>query len=349
MRTARVEDFTPLVDTLERLEGLDVRVGGGWGIDVLAGRVTRRHHDIDLFVPAPEMAVAAERLRRHGLDTLVDEGSCRMVLEDRRGNRVDLHGVAYRSDGHGVQRHAGGDAELFPAWGWARRSLAGRPVVCLSAEAQRFKHRGYPERPHDAADLAAIADIREPSGFDPAVRTVEAGEEDLLPAIEAASDRLLRPLGIWPLPAPGPAAQAATGAPTMVTLVAARPPVGFARIERVDGHPHLGQLSVLPEYGCIGIGTALVEAACWWSRQQGAEVLTLTTFVDVPFNAPFYRRLGFRDLERSEVGPQLAGLIDGEAELERFGPRTVMARSVGDGGGPAARVGLLEQDQQDQR
>lgn len=349
MRTAYLEGFSPLVDTLDRLQGLDVRVGGGWGIDVLAGRVTRRHHDIDLFVPAAEMAAAADRLRRHGFDVLVDEGPCRMVLEDLRGTRVDLNGVAYRPDGHGVHGDAGGDIELLPAWGWARRSLTGRPVVCLSAEAQRFKHRGYPERPHDAADLAAIADICEPAGFDPAVRPVGAGEEDLLPAIEAASDRLLQLLGIGPLPAPGPAERAATAARTMATLVAARPPVGFARIERVDGHSHLGQLSVLPEYGCIGIGTALVEAACAWSRQRGAGMLTLTTFVDVPFNAPFYRRLGFRDLGRAEVGPQLAGLIDGEADLERFGPRTVMARSVGGGGGAAAGIGLPEQDQQDQR
>jgi hypothetical protein len=80
-----------------------------------------------------------------------------------------------------------------------------RRIVCLSAEAQRLKHRGYPPRPVDAADLAAIAHINEPACFDPAVRPAEAGEEDLIEGIETASDRLLEPFGAWPLPATDPA------------------------------------------------------------------------------------------------------------------------------------------------
>jgi hypothetical protein len=48
---------------------------------------------------------------------------------------------------------------------------------------------------------------------------------------------------------------------------------------------------VLPDYGRVGIGTSLVEAACTWAHQGGDRVVTLTTFTDVPVNAPLCRRL----------------------------------------------------------
>jgi len=148
--------------------------------------------------------------------------------------------------------------------------------------------------------------------------------------IEAASDRLLEPFGAWPLPAAGPADKAAERARTATTLVAGRPPVGFARIEIVDGHTHLGQLSVLPYYGRLGVGTALVHAACQWSRWRGFRFITLTTFADIPFNAPFYRRLGFYQLTNDQIGPELDQVVTDEADLERFGMRVTMGRALTD-------------------
>jgi predicted N-acetyltransferase YhbS len=116
---------------------------------------------------------------------------------------------------------------------------------------------------------------------------------------------------------------------TVATLVAGRPPVGLARLESVDGHAHLGQLSVLPEYGGLGIGTSLVEAGAAWARRRGDRVLTLTTFADVPFNAPWYRRLGFQPLENPEQsGPELASIVAEERDLERLGPRVAMSLAL---------------------
>ena len=53
--------FEPLLAVLGRLDDLDVRLGGGWGVDVLAGQVTRPHHDVDVFVPVGVLDVAAAR------------------------------------------------------------------------------------------------------------------------------------------------------------------------------------------------------------------------------------------------------------------------------------------------
>jgi len=332
--TARGEDtaeaFGPLLKVLYRLAGIDHRVGGGWGVDLLADRITRVHHDIDCFAAVEALGDAVSRLADAGFEVVVDECPCRVVLASSAGERVDLGGIAYRSDGHGVQTDTTGDIEIFPAWGWTERVVDETRIVCLNAEAQRLKHRGYPPRPVDAADLAAIAHINEPACFDPTVRPAEAEEEDLIEGIETASDRLLEPFGAWPLPATDPTAKAAGRARTATTLVAGRPPVGFARLEIVDGHAHLGQLSVLPEYGRLGVGTSLVHAACQWSRRRGFHFLTLTAFTDIPFNAPFYRRLGFHQLTDDQNGPDLNQVVTDEADPERFGTRVTMGRALTD-------------------
>src|SRR5205807_1162414 len=71
-------------------------------------------------------------------------------------------------------------------------------------------------------------------------------------------------------------------------LVANAPhPVGFAFLNKLDGHAHLGGLAVHPDYGRRGIGTALLRRSRVWAEEQGYRAITLTTFADVPWNAPF--------------------------------------------------------------
>ncbi|MHB1584198.1 MAG: GNAT family N-acetyltransferase [Acidimicrobiales bacterium] len=168
----------------------------------------------------------------------------------------------------------------------------------------------------------------EPPGFDPTVRPMAPAEAGLVRRIETASDRLLEPLGYWPLPPSTPEAAAAEARRSLTTLVAGRPAVGFSRIERLDGQAHLGQLSVLPEYGRMGVGRALVEATAEWARRAGYRRLTLTTFADVPFNAPWYRRLGFVELA-GPYEPELARALDDERPLALLGRRVVMVRTLG--------------------
>jgi GNAT superfamily N-acetyltransferase len=91
-------------------------------------------------------------------------------------------------------------------------------------------------------------------------------------------------------------------------------PVGYALVDSVDGHAHLEQLSVLPEHGRHGLGTALVEHTCTWAEMQGYAAVTLTTFKDVPWNAPFYAKHGFAPMTPAEIGPQLRALCALEAE-----------------------------------
>ena len=89
-------------------------------------------------------------------------------------------------------------------------------------------------------------------------------------------------------------------------------PVGFALASVVDGVGYLDELSVQPEFGRQGIGTALVSRVIDWARVEDFRCLTLVTFRHLAWNAPFYEKLGFQGLDSSEHGAELAGLIEEE-------------------------------------
>lgn len=105
---------------------------------------------------------------------------------------------------------------------------------------------------------------------------------------------------------------------------AAHPVVGFVHVLQFDGHAHLEQLSVHPTYGRRGIGRQLVDAAMAEARERGHSQITLRTYTDVPWNAPFYASCGFVPSEPDS--PSLRSLIQTETELGlfRYGPRVQM-------------------------
>jgi GNAT superfamily N-acetyltransferase len=106
--------------------------------------------------------------------------------------------------------------------------------------------------------------------------------------------------------------------------------VGFALVDLVGGEPHLEEMDVLPSQGRQGIGRALVQAVQAWARVSGYASLTLTSFRHVPWNAPFYERIGFREIPLQELSPALQAVVREEAG-RGLDPatRVVMSCSVG--------------------
>jgi len=106
-------------------------------------------------------------------------------------------------------------------------------------------------------------------------------------------------------------------------------PVGFALASIVGDNAHLDELDVHPAHGQRGLGAALVEAVCDWARASGYRAITLTTLRDIPWNAPWYQRLGFRVLEENELSQALHDLL--QEEIQRGLPahkRVVMRREL---------------------
>ena len=158
---------------------------------------------------------------------------------------------------------------------------------------------------------------------DPATERIEVAADALLIDRFSAVD--------WPPPTP---ARERASAPGFV-LVAEQADddgtsatVGFVHVLEIDGHAHLEQLSVLPAVGRRGIGRRLVEAALSEIRDRGHQQVTLRTYLDVPWNAPFYASCGF--LVSEPDTPLLQRLIQTEQDLGlfRFGPRVQMTAAL---------------------
>jgi len=103
--------------------------------------------------------------------------------------------------------------------------------------------------------------------------------------------------------------------------------VGFALVIDVGGAAHLEELDVLPEHGRRGLGSRLLETVCDWAREAGYPGVTLSTFRDVPWNAPFYSRHGFRVVDPRDVSEQHVQLVRAEkARGLRIDLRVIMER-----------------------
>lgn len=90
--------------------------------------------------------------------------------------------------------------------------------------------------------------------------------------------------------------------------------VGFAMIEPLDGEAHLIEIDVDPDYQRQGLARRLIDAACAWARSQSLPAMTLTTHRDIPWNAPFYARLGFVAFEPEPDRPGLRAIIQREMD-----------------------------------
>ena len=90
---------------------------------------------------------------------------------------------------------------------------------------------------------------------------------------------------------------------------------GFLCAERFASDLHIHELAVRRDRQRQGIGRGLLNRAILWAHGRGLPGVTLTTFRDIAWNAPFYRRLGFKVLADHELDARLAGMLRREAEL----------------------------------
>ncbi|HXD68949.1 MAG TPA: GNAT family N-acetyltransferase [Gaiellales bacterium] len=106
-------------------------------------------------------------------------------------------------------------------------------------------------------------------------------------------------------------------------------PVAYLLAAEVDGCLHVEQVSVDPAHAGRGIGAALIDHLAAAARADGRPALTLTTFRDIPWNAPYYARLGFAELPDGEWGPQLRALVARErTAIPGDHPRVAMIRRL---------------------
>jgi GNAT superfamily N-acetyltransferase len=113
-------------------------------------------------------------------------------------------------------------------------------------------------------------------------------------------------------------------------------PLGFALYMPLDGQMYLGELNVVPEAAGRRLGARLVAAVEAVAAERGCAWLLLTTFRDIPWNAPYYGRLGFAEVPAAEMGPELRRQLDEQARRGlQPSSRVAMRRAVREVGTPA--------------
>lgn len=102
---------------------------------------------------------------------------------------------------------------------------------------------------------------------------------------------------------------------------------GFLLARQRDDYLHIDQLSVDPTFAGNRLGSRLVDACRLHASRTQARAVTLFTFVDIPWNYPYYRNLGFSPFVVEPTSPQLWRSWSQEAELglARW-PRVAMTR-----------------------
>lgn len=89
---------------------------------------------------------------------------------------------------------------------------------------------------------------------------------------------------------------------------------GFLCAERHGAELHICELGVRADRQRLGIGRHLMTVTIRAATRRRVEAVTLTTFSDLAWNAPFYERLGFRRLPRRNAGARLSAILRSEAE-----------------------------------
>src|SRR5215471_10895413 len=153
--------------------------------------------------------------------------------------------------------------------------------------------------------------------YAPVIRAARLDELARLVAIELAAGAQFRSLGMDRVADDDPGSieeltPYAESGRAFVAADAADQPIGYLLVDVVDGSAHIEQVSVHPLHARRGVGRALIEQATLWARSQDLDSVTLTTFVDVPWNGPYYERLGFRYLTPAEETPALRALREHE-------------------------------------
>jgi GNAT superfamily N-acetyltransferase len=162
------------------------------------------------------------------------------------------------------------------------------------------------------------------------IRPARPADYEVLRAIERRAGERFRTVGMPEIADDEPySADEMAAAAVILVATEADEPIGYALVQIVDDHAHLEQLSVLPEHGGSGVGTTLLDAVATWARSRGDEVITLTTFRHVSFNAPFYARRGFVEVPASAWSPAIERLVTTEA-AHGLDPeaRVVMSRQL---------------------
>lgn len=134
--------------------GIQVWIDGGWAVDALVGKQTRKHDDLDIAMYHKDVPKLRSLLETRGYRDVPrdDAWEHNFVLGDGKGHQLDIH--SFELDKHG--KNALGVAYEAKHFG-GEGSIDGQTIRCINPETLVEFHTGYPLDDNDHHDVLVLS------------------------------------------------------------------------------------------------------------------------------------------------------------------------------------------------
>lgn len=153
--TTSSEDLLTVIRILEDAN-ITYWIDGGWGVDILAGKQTRPHRDIDIDYDSLYTENLLAILVNYGYEIDTDWSPVRIELYSEKLGYLDIHPFILNDDGTSKQADLEGGYYEFKAEYFGEGTFEGKIIPCISAIGQKIFHTGYELREVDKLDIAII-------------------------------------------------------------------------------------------------------------------------------------------------------------------------------------------------
>lgn len=152
------EDLMAIVNILENA-GIIYWIDGGWGIDILAGKQTRCHRDIDIDFDSQHTEKLLNILLQYGYEVNTDWKPVRIELYSKKYGYLDIHPFVLNKDGTAKQAALEGGWYEFDKDLFGNAVFEGKTIPCISVKGQKLFHTGYDLRDKDKHDISILENI----------------------------------------------------------------------------------------------------------------------------------------------------------------------------------------------
>ena len=156
--TTTKDDLMTVINLFENA-GITYWIDGGWGVDILAGKQTRHHRDIDINFDAQYTDKLLSILLEQGYEVDTDWKPVRVELYSEKYGFLDIHPFILNEDGTSKQADLEGGWYEFDKDFFSHAVFEGRIIPCISLKGQKLFHSGYELRDKDRHDISILESI----------------------------------------------------------------------------------------------------------------------------------------------------------------------------------------------
>lgn len=157
------DDLFKVLDLMDKT-GIRYWLDGGWGVDVLVGKQTRMHRDVDINFDSQHTEELLLVLERNGYEIITDWSPVRIELYHPKLSYIDIHPFVISDDGRVKQADLEGGWYEFEADYFGDAIYQERRIYCISAKGQKVFHTGYELREVDKYDIKNIEKVLSSKG-----------------------------------------------------------------------------------------------------------------------------------------------------------------------------------------